>query len=196
MSKSAKFDRADVVDKATKLYWEKGFHGTSMRNLHDVVDMRPGSIYATFGNKENLFKEALQHYAQVSFARLSACKKASSSPLDALRTFVKSVLIDGGKSAPSGMCMLVKSVAELTVENAELLSETKRLLSLIESEFAAIFKEAIEQGEISVSKDPKHLAQYLQIQVMGLRTYAGANDNALAIEALIDDIFDGSLIRG
>jgi TetR/AcrR family transcriptional repressor of nem operon len=196
MSKSAKFDRADVVDKATKLYWEKGFHGTSMRNLQDVVDMRPGSIYATFGNKENLFKEALQHYAQVSFSRLSACKKASSSPLEALRVFVKSILIDTGKSVPSGMCMLVKSVAELTIENAELLLETKRLLSLIESEFAAIFKEAIEQGEISASKDPKHLAQYLQIQVMGLRTYVGANDNAQAIEALIDDIFDGSIVRG
>ncbi|MFT6927639.1 MAG: TetR/AcrR family transcriptional repressor of nem operon [Psychromonas sp.] len=194
MSKSAKFNRADVVEKATRLYWKKGFHGTSMRNLQDVVDLRPGSIYATFGNKENLFKEVLQHYAQVSLCRLSACKKASSSPLEALRMLVKNTLRDS--SAPNGMCMLVKSVAELTIENAELLSEAKRLLRLIESAFAATFKEAIEQGEISVSKDPNYLARYLQIQIMGLRTYAHANDHDQAIEALIDDIFDSSIVRG
>ncbi|MFA0500949.1 TetR/AcrR family transcriptional regulator, partial [Vibrio sp. 10N.222.46.A1] len=56
MAKTAKFDRQDVVDKATNLYWEKGFHATSMRNLQDVIDMRPGSIYAAFGSKEGLFK--------------------------------------------------------------------------------------------------------------------------------------------
>jgi TetR/AcrR family transcriptional repressor of nem operon len=94
------------------------------------------------------------------------------------------------------MSMLVKSVAELTVENAELLSESKRLLSLIESEFAAIFKEAIERGEISTSKDSKYLAQYLQIQIIGVRTYAGAHDDALAIEVLIDDVFASSVVHG
>jgi TetR/AcrR family transcriptional repressor of nem operon len=167
-----------------------------MRNLQDVVDMWPGSIYATFGNKENLFKEALQYYAKVSLSRLSACNKAALSPLEARRTFVKSILIDAVESASSGMSMLVKSVAELTVENAELLSESKRLLSLIESEFAAIFKEAIERGEISTSKDSKYLAQYLQIQIIGVRTYAGAHDNALAIEVLIDDVFASSVVHG
>lgn len=59
MSKQAKFDRDDVIEKAKNLYWEKGYHATSMRNLQDVVDMRPGSIYAAFGSKDNLFKEAL-----------------------------------------------------------------------------------------------------------------------------------------
>ena len=158
--------------------------------------MRPSSIYATFGNKENLFKEALQHYAEASLSHLSACKQEASSPIEALRTFVKSIAIDTRKSAPSGMYMLVKSVAELTAKNAELLSETKRLLRLIETEFAAILKEAIEQGEISKSKDPPHLARYLQIQLMGICTYARANDDDQAIEALIDDVFDSSIVRG
>ena len=63
MSKSAKFNREDIIQKAANLYWEKGFHATSMRNLQEVIDMRPGSIYASFGSKEGLFKEALQHYA-------------------------------------------------------------------------------------------------------------------------------------
>ena len=67
MAKATKFDRQDAVDKATHLYWEKCFHGTSMRNLQDVIDMRPGSIYACFGSKEGLFKEVLNNYAQIHF---------------------------------------------------------------------------------------------------------------------------------
>ena len=63
MSKNAKFDRTEVVEKATNLYWEKGYHGTSMRDLQTTVDLRPGSIYAAFGSKDNLFKEAINHYA-------------------------------------------------------------------------------------------------------------------------------------
>ena len=59
MGNAAKFDRQQVIDKATHLYWEKGFHATSMRHLQEVIDMRPGSIYAAFGSKEELFKHCL-----------------------------------------------------------------------------------------------------------------------------------------
>ena len=46
-----KLDRDEVIEKVKDLYWEKGYHATSMRNLQDVVDMRPGSIYAAFGSR-------------------------------------------------------------------------------------------------------------------------------------------------
>ena len=59
MSTKAKFDRDEVIEKAKNLYWQKGYHATSMRNLQDVIDMRPGSIYAAFGSKDNLFKEVI-----------------------------------------------------------------------------------------------------------------------------------------
>lgn len=60
---TAKHDRQDAIQKATDLFWEKGFHATSMRNIQQAMDMRPGSIYASFGSKEGLFQESLQHYA-------------------------------------------------------------------------------------------------------------------------------------
>ena len=55
MSAPIKFNREDVIEKAKNLYWEKGYHATSMRNLQDVVNMPPGSIYAAFGSKDNYF---------------------------------------------------------------------------------------------------------------------------------------------
>jgi len=55
MSAAIKFNREDVSEKAKNLYWEKGYHATSMRNLQDVINMHPGSIYAAFGSKDKLF---------------------------------------------------------------------------------------------------------------------------------------------
>ncbi len=74
MAKPAKFDRQKVIDKATNLYWKKGFHATSMRNLQTEIDMRPGSIYAAFGSKDGLFKEALRNYADIALTQLEKLK--------------------------------------------------------------------------------------------------------------------------
>ena len=191
MSKNMKYDREDVVKKATDLYWEKGFHGTSMRNLQDVIDMRPGSIYSTFGSKEGLYKEALQYYADMGVQQLEACRKVTSSPLDALKMFMKKLIIGSCHSAPSGMCLLAKTVAELTEENADLLAEAKRLLNVMEEAFVEVLVQAQECGELDKSKDTVAFARYIQVQILGLRTYLRVNDNDnLDIDKLIDELFD------
>ncbi|WP_375749363.1 TetR/AcrR family transcriptional regulator [Vibrio sp. HN007] len=190
MGNQAKFDRANVVEKAKNLYWEKGFHATSMRNLQDVIDMRPGSIYSAFGSKENLFKEALNRYSADFDERIANCINSDLSPLSALRSFVKASVIDSRHSAPSGMCMLVKTVGELTEDNHELLTEAKRLLKNVETQFAKVIELAINKGELDCSIDPIKTARYLQIQVIGLRTYIRANDNEQDAIELLNDIFD------
>ncbi|MEH6822606.1 MAG: TetR/AcrR family transcriptional regulator [Motiliproteus sp.] len=187
MVNTAKQDRQDVIQKATGLFWEKGFHATSMRNIQQVIDMRPGSIYASFGSKEGLFKETLHHYAHTGLARLDACAEASSSPLEGLKLFITESVTGSRKSAPSGMCMLVKTISELTHDNADLLAEAKRLLGVIEEAFAVLLVQAKERGELDSSKDPERLARYLQVQLMGLRAYARANDDDAHIDALIED---------
>ncbi|RDX38203.1 TetR/AcrR family transcriptional regulator [Kangiella sp. HD9-110m-PIT-SAG07] len=189
MTKAAKFDRQAVVKKATDLYWEKGFHATSMRNLQEVIDMRPGSIYATFGSKEGLFKEVLQYYADMSLAQLTAYSQNTTSPINALKLFFNSAVIDSKHTAPSGMCMLVKTISELTDDNGELLSEAKRLLTVIETAMQDILNDAKKCGELSKGEDTARLARYLQMQLMGLRTYARANNSDVSVTELINDIF-------
>lgn len=180
----------DAIRKATELFWSKGFHATSMRNIQQAMDMRPGSIYASFGGKEALFKKALHAYTANSQASLQASVAAAGSPLAGLKQFVIDAVIGGAESSPSGLCMLVKTISELTDEHADLLAEARRLLSVLEDDFAAILQRAKEAGELSESSDCTRLARYLQMQLMGLRAYARTNaggDDQL--RALIDDTF-------
>jgi len=189
MAKAGKQNRQDVVDKATNLYWEKGFHGTSMRNLQDVIDMRPGSIYAAFGSKEGLFKEALQHYAQQGADNLAALKASTGSPLQGLKLFVEAAVITSQTCAPSGICMLTKTISELTDDNADLLTEAKRLLNVVEQDLANTFVEAKNAGEIDNNKDAQQLARQLQVQIMGLRSYARVTLDKSSIANMIDELF-------
>lgn len=190
MSSNSKYDRHLVVQKAMELYWKKGFHGTSMRNLQEVVDMRPGSIYATFGSKEALYKESIQYYAESGLAQLKDFCERSESPLVALKMFIKSVVIEDSESVPSGMCMLVKTISELTEENNELLNETKHLLNVMETAFGDVLVQAQNCGEIDASKDIADLARNTQIQLMGLRTYVrSSNMDKLQIDSFIDHFF-------
>ncbi|TEW52898.1 TetR/AcrR family transcriptional regulator [Psychromonas algicola] len=193
MSKNAKFDRAEVVEKATNLYWEKGYHGTSMRDLQATVDLRPGSIYAAFGSKDNLFKEAINHYANSTGKLLQLCLDETSSPLAGLKLFIRKITIENRENAPSDMCMIVKSISELTDnDNKELLDEAKALLNGVESRFADIIEDAMQTGEISSNKNAMDLARYMQVQIIGLRTYSRVNDDQTIIEKFIDDIFVGA----
>ncbi|OES24284.1 TetR/AcrR family transcriptional regulator [Alteromonas macleodii] len=151
---TAKHDRQDAIQKATDLFWEKGFHATSMRNIQQAMDMRPGSIYASFGSKEGLFQESLQHYADSSKARLKACVQEASSPLEGLKLFIRDAVVGCRDKAPSGICMLVKTISELTGENEDLLEQAKGLFKEMEQAFMEVLIEAQEQGEIDSSKAP------------------------------------------
>lgn len=193
MSKNAKFDRTEVIEKATNLYWEKGYHGTSMRDLQATVDLRPGSIYAAFGSKDNLFKEAINHYANSSGQLLQLCLEQTDSPLAGLKLFIKKITIESREHAPSDMCMIVKSISELTdTDNKELLDEAKGLMNNVEVKFAEIIAQAINLNEIHSTKNVMELARYIQVQVIGLRTYSRVNEDTQIIEKFIDDIFIGA----
>jgi len=160
-----------------------------MRNLQDVIDMRPGSIYAAFGSKEGLFKEALQHYKDSGLATLAKCREESVSPISALRLFMNKLIVDTQDGAPNSICMLAKTVAELTSDNQELLNETIAAMNEVEKAFEALIIEAQSLGEVDPAKDSSRLASHVQIQISGLRTYAKTHPGAQNLNSMIDEVF-------
>ena len=62
MARPTEFDRNKVLDRATRLFWERGFGGTSISDLEAAMGIGRTSIYAAFGAKEDLFMAAIDHY--------------------------------------------------------------------------------------------------------------------------------------
>ena len=56
------FDRNQALRKAVELFWERGYEGTSLKDLSEAMGIASASIYAAFGSKEELFREAMHLY--------------------------------------------------------------------------------------------------------------------------------------
>ena len=62
MGRPRAFDMDQALDQALDVFWEKGYEGASCRDLTEAMGINPPSLYAAFGNKERLFKKALDRY--------------------------------------------------------------------------------------------------------------------------------------
>lgn len=60
------FDVNKALDRALKVFWRKGYEGASLPDLTRAMGINRPSLYAAFGNKEALFRKALDRYAAVS----------------------------------------------------------------------------------------------------------------------------------
>ena len=56
------FDRDQALHRALELFWQRGYEPASVAELCKVMEIRPPSLYAAFGNKASLFLEALDYY--------------------------------------------------------------------------------------------------------------------------------------
>src|ERR1039458_876283 len=59
------FDKEAALDVAMRLFWERGYEGTSMADLSQTMGIHPSSIYAAFGDKQALFALAAKRYMEV-----------------------------------------------------------------------------------------------------------------------------------
>src|SRR5881397_2814538 len=62
MGRPRAFDVDKALERALRMFWRKGFEGTSLSDLTKAMGINRPSLYAAFGNKEALFRKALDRY--------------------------------------------------------------------------------------------------------------------------------------
>ena len=188
MGRRATFDRKTALKRAMDLFWSRGYHATSLKDIEVALDMRPGSIYAAFGSKQELFEAALRLYAQTSQNALQNALSNASSPLEGLAAHVRSLGEQMTRPVPSRACMLMKTVLETPEEDGVLRKAAEDMLQQTEAAFAQAFQVAKDAEQISKGCDPARLATRLQSEIMGLRAYAQRSDTSERVADLADDI--------
>jgi len=62
MGRPREFDTTAALDAAMRVFWEKGYEGATLTDLTDAMRINRSSMWAAFGNKEELFKKAFDRY--------------------------------------------------------------------------------------------------------------------------------------
>ena len=65
------FDAGDALERAQRVFWRKGYLGTSMSDLTEATGVNRPSLYAAFGNKEALFRKVMDRYGEGPFAHFA-----------------------------------------------------------------------------------------------------------------------------
>ncbi|MGB1949617.1 MAG: TetR/AcrR family transcriptional regulator [Marinobacter sp.] len=190
MARHARYDRKTALDKAVGLFWQKGYHGSSMKQIEQALDMRPGSIYATFGSKDGLFTEALARYAEQAGRELALHLEHYDSLVDGLQDYLRNVATSCNPAiaAPSRACMIVKTLLEATNTHAVLAEQANSILAAIERSLTELLEQARARGELTSNTDCQRLARLIQGQIMGLRAMGERNLHAEALQQLGDDM--------
>ena len=184
-----KYKPADALNKATELFWQKGFQGTKMRDLQDKLDMRPGSIYAGFGSKEGLFLQVIDCYVEQSLKKIDDYNKLAKTPLDALYNFVTDYIFVDGNLENCRVCLLVKTVSETETGPEHLHAHALAGLEKMEQKFCELFTQAQLQGLLKQDANPELLGKWLQMQIMGLVMYSKNCVNKNDITMMIESVF-------
>ncbi|MGO4293254.1 TetR/AcrR family transcriptional regulator [Chitinophaga sp. RAB17] len=166
MARLKEFDPEERLEKAKQLFWAKGYNATSMKDLVVAMKLNPGSIYDTFGGKEQLFLECLKRYSAEKLSAFQEGGQMTGSPLEVLENMLRkgaAAILKDGKA-----CLVVKSCFELGRKNKEVHAIITAQANGIIAVFEELLEKAQQAGEIAADKDPKDLARFLYMGYNGL----------------------------
>jgi TetR/AcrR family transcriptional regulator, transcriptional repressor for nem operon len=184
MARTKDFDENEVLAKAIKLFWQKGYNGTSMQDLVDGLGISRSSIYDTFGDKHQLYLKALCTYRQHAIAVRDRILNASVPAKAAIRQLMNLTIDQMIRDKQHKGCFLVNSA----VENAPHDKETNAIICQndreLENAFSEVIKRGQTNGEIASKQDPRALARFLFNNIVGIQVTA----KSAADKAAFDDI--------
>ncbi|MQB07269.1 TetR/AcrR family transcriptional regulator [Agrobacterium tumefaciens] len=166
------FDREGVLKKALGVFWLRGFEPASMAELCGAMEIKPPSLYAAFGNKAQLFMEAVNHYENVFWN--GAWQRLEDEPdlhKAMISFFQEAAEILTSQDAPCG-CMIVLGAANVSRESQDVNDALKALREEGRECFLARLKQGIAAGDLSADADVNILASLLNTVFHGMSIQA------------------------
>lgn len=120
------FDRTVALETAMRLFWRYGFDGVTFKQLTAELNLAPPSLYAAFGNKEALYREALQHYLEVRGTNDLSFMEASESLYNAVEALLLRTAEALLASSQELGCMLMIGMVTSHPEHADLAQDVAR----------------------------------------------------------------------
>lgn len=167
MSRPVSYDRADVLDRAMRLFWRRGFEAVTLQDILDETGFNRHSLYKEFGDKDRLFTEALEQYEKMFSTYIADPLESDDGGLDAIRNlFAKRLQPDvDGRG-----CFLSNSIIERPMLCDRAVCAVDRFVARFEAALLNAIQVAQRQGTIPSEKDRSALARYLLTVIQGLGT--------------------------
>ena len=198
MPRGKTFDPEEKLDEALDLFWRQGCDAVSIQDLVDTLDLNRGSLYGTYGDKEQLWQRALTRYCEQRRVHLDALFDDPTEPvLPRVRLLMLELANPNPNTELPRGCLIVNAITERTNDPATL-DIAQRQISHVEDVLRKAFTRARASGEIPAASSPRQLARFLVVVLQGLHVYdramADPRRTRDAVEVAMSAIRSGAVV--
>jgi AcrR family transcriptional regulator len=179
------FDIDDALDRAMRVFWEQGYEGASLADLTAAMGITKTSMYAAYGNKEQLFRRAVERYAEgpARYATRALEEPTARAVAEAfLRGAVDTTTPPDG---PAG-CLSVQGA----LASGEGGRGARDLLAGWRAEtglrLAKRFERARDEGDLPGDADPAGLARFVMTVAFGIAVQAAGGLSRAQLDEVVD----------
>jgi AcrR family transcriptional regulator len=166
------FDRDAALEAAMLLFWRKGFAASSMNDLCEAMGVRSPSLYAAFGSKEELYLEAIEHYARTHGSAVWDQLAQGQSA----RAGIEGLLIAATESLPKSRMTPAGCMAMLAAVGDEWPAAIARVVRKLRQELLGLLRARLEaavaKGELPASADINGLSRFYMTVFEGMAIQA------------------------
>lgn len=186
MARTKEYDREQVLSKAAKLFWRKGFDATSMSELVEATGLNTASMYKEFGNKEGLFESALEDYRKKWLTPF--IKPLTDEPnMQGIEKFLKNAAINAERADFTG-CLMMNTLSEKNSVGSGATQRVEKFCVRLEAVLENAVRGAQSEGSIPPERDPAALANLIVCFIHGLVLYGRVDDHKPHIAGVIDTL--------
>lgn len=183
------FDKAEAIQIALDLFRKKGFDNTSIGDLTEALHINKPSLYAAFGNKEELFSEILKAYISGPASYFFEVFNEATTKGLVKSLLTKSIEILFYSENPHG-CLIVMSTASEELQKIGIQQSLVASLKEHQDKLAERFERAKVEGELKKEVDSIRLALYIVTIHKGLSLQAINGSTKAELTELVQQVVD------
>jgi TetR/AcrR family transcriptional repressor of nem operon len=191
MPRKIEFDYDRAIQRATQLFWKKGYSNTSLRDLLKVMGIGEGSFYNAVKSKKHLYLECLKHYNDTVSRRRLEALMSKASVKQGIRAFFKAVLDELDDPKTPRVCLLAGSLSGDVLAERQLKHYVVKEMTAFSDCFIQRLKTAMEAGELPDDFDVEVAAQVIVTYLQGLFRIIRVLQNRAQVERQIEALLNG-----
>ncbi len=169
MARPQAFDRDQVLDAAIAVFRQHGFEGSSATALVTAMGIGRQSLYNSFGDKWQLYRDAIHRYATTEIEAHLAALRGGVRAIDGIQRVLLRVV-----ETAQDMCLGVSSICEFGTAHADLSDIHERFGTILNAALRERLRQAQAEGDVASDMNPDDAAAFLLSTIAGIRVSARA----------------------
>ncbi|MGY2046628.1 TetR/AcrR family transcriptional regulator [Methylobacterium sp. JK268] len=180
------FDIDEALDKAVRVFSERGYHATSIGDLTDAMELTQGSLYKAFKDKRAVFLAAFDRNKAVRNEKLARAIERGTTGLERVRNALTFYVESSHGADGVQGCLVVGSAAELAIFDDEVAQRVEASFDRNEALMAALIEQGRSDGSIPAGIDSAATARLMLCLLQGMRVIGKTGRTRAEMAAVVE----------